>query len=51
MVHPSVSVLAAAVRRAAPRLRKAPITLTEAAASRIKTLLERRDKVYETDKI
>lgn len=46
MVYPSFSVFAAAVSRAAPRLRKAPITITDAAANRIKELLASRDKHY-----
>ena len=45
MVQPSLSLLAAVAKRAAPRLRKAPIVLTDAAAERIKTLLEKRNKV------
>ena len=45
MVQPSLKLLAAAVR-AAPRLRKAPIQLTDAAAERIRDLLSRREKVY-----
>ena len=44
MVQPSLKLLAAAVR-AAPRLRKAPIQLTDAAAERIRDLLSRREKV------
>ena len=45
MVQPSLALLAAAVSRAAPRLRKAPIVLTDAAANRIRDLLDRRNKV------
>ncbi|CAL5223954.1 g6558 [Coccomyxa viridis] len=45
MVQPSLKLLAAAVR-AAPRLRKAPIQLTDAAAERIRDLLSRREKEY-----
>ena len=44
MVQPSLRLLAAAAR-AAPRLRKAPIQLTDAAAERIRDLLARREKV------
>lgn len=44
MVQPSVKLLAAAAR-AAPRLRKAPIQLTDAAAERIRELLSKREKV------
>ncbi|EIE18454.1 iron-sulfur cluster assembly protein IscA [Coccomyxa subellipsoidea C-169] len=46
MVQPSLSLLAAVAKRAAPRLRKAPIVLTDAAAERIKTLLEKRNKEF-----
>ena len=45
MVQPSLKLLAAAVR-ASPRLRKAPIQLTDAAAERIRDLLSRREKVF-----
>ena len=48
MVKPSLSLLALAAqaaRRAAPRLRKAPIELTDAAAERVRELLGKRDKV------
>jgi hypothetical protein len=49
MVQPSLALLAAAVSRAtsraSPRLRKAPITLTDAAADRIRQLLDKRNKV------
>ena len=48
MVKPSLSLLALAAqaaRRAAPRLRKAPIELTDAAADRVRDLLGKREKV------
>ena len=48
MVKPTLSLLALAAqaaRRAAPRLRKAPIELTDAAAERVRELLGKRDKV------
>ena len=46
MVGFSVLAIAAKVAsRSAPRLRRAPITLTEEAASRIKDLLTKRNKV------
>lgn len=45
MVQPSLALLAAAVSRAAPRLRKAPLVLTDAAANRIRELLDKRQKV------
>ena len=41
----SAAVLAAAVSRAAPRARRAPLSLTGRAAERVKELLERRHKV------
>ena len=44
MVQTSLAALAAAVARAAPRLRKAPIALTDAAAERIRALLDKRNK-------
>ena len=44
MVQTSLVALAAAVARAAPRLRKAPIALTDAAAERIRALLDKRNK-------
>ena len=49
MVKPTLSLLALAAqaaRRAAPRLRKAPIELTDAAAYRVRDLLGKRDKVF-----
>ena len=45
MVHSSLAALAQAVRRAAPRPRKAALELTDAAVERIKGLLEKRNKV------
>ncbi len=45
MVHGSLAALAAAVARAAPRLRRAPIALSDAAAERIRALLGQRSKV------
>ena len=44
MVQTSLAALAAAVARAAPRLRKAPIALSDAAAERIRALLDKRNK-------
>lgn len=44
MVQTSLAALAAAVARAAPRLRKAPIALTDAAAERIRALLDKRNR-------
>lgn len=46
MVTPSLALLAQSAGRAVPRLRKAPIVLTEAAALRVKDLLDRRHKDY-----
>ncbi|KAK9840566.1 hypothetical protein WJX81_001685 [Elliptochloris bilobata] len=46
MVHTSLAAFAAAVARAAPRLRKAPIALSDAAAERIRWLLEKRNKEF-----
>ena len=45
MVHFTVVSLAKAAGRAIPRLRRAPITLTDAATERVKDLLSRRQKV------
>ena len=48
MVNATTTLLALAAqaaRRAAPRLRKAPIELTDAAAERVRSLLGRREKV------
>ena len=45
MVIPSLVALAQATGRSLPRLRKAPVSLTEAAAERVKKLLEQRQKV------
>jgi hypothetical protein len=47
MVYTSLVALAAKASRAAPRLRllKSPVTLTDAAADRIRQLLDKRSKV------
>lgn len=45
MVRLGVVALAQAARRASPRLRKAPVEITEAAAERVRSLLEKREKV------
>ena len=45
MVRVSLVALAQAARRAAPRVRKAPVEITEAAAERIRSLLDKREKV------
>lgn len=51
MVQRSLALLAAAVSRAAPRLRKAPLVLTDAAADRIRELLDKRNKVPVPDDV
>lgn len=38
--------VAQAVRRASPRLRKAPVEITEAAAERVRSLLDKREKEF-----
>ena len=45
MVRVSLLALAQAAVRASPRLRKAPVEITEAAAERVRSLLDKRDKV------
>lgn len=45
MVISSFATLAQAAGRSLPRLRKAPVSLSDAAAERIKKLLEQRQKV------
>lgn len=47
MVQGSLAALAQAVRRAAPRPRKAALELTDAAVARVKELLSKRNKVWE----
>ncbi|KAK9797078.1 hypothetical protein WJX73_003924 [Symbiochloris irregularis] len=46
MVASTLAALAQTAGRSLPRLRKAPVSLTEAAAARIKQLLEQRQKEY-----
>jgi N-acetylglucosamine kinase-like BadF-type ATPase len=50
MVQGSLAALAQAVRRAAPRPRKAALELTDAAVTRVKELLMKRNKVLRTVK-
>ena len=44
MVSLSLAVLAQTASRSLPRLRKAPVSLTDAAAERVKKLLDQRHK-------
>lgn len=46
MVRVGLLALAQAARRTSPRLLKAPVEITEAAAERVRSLLDKRDKEY-----
>ncbi|KAK9807810.1 hypothetical protein WJX72_010076 [[Myrmecia] bisecta] len=46
MVHSSLVALAASAARATSRLRRAPISVTDVAAERVKALLSKRNKEY-----